>query len=275
MKPLLWSLAVLLIAGFAAAAEPPAPEPPEKELARLLNAERTKEKLPALTWDDSLARVALAHCEDMRDHGFFAHESPRTGKVGDRLTRVGIAYRACAENIARSPTAAQAHANLMASAGHRANILSPRFTHLGIGVLKSQDGFVLVTQVFLEPVPVIDPAALAEQLLGQINEARAQKGLRRLVREERLMRAALEHSQRANRLGKPDPMWLETRLAQLGGRWTLRDGAYFLTEKPEEVVTCPTALSPRYEEVGLGIVQSAPDSKAAGGLWITLLCAQK
>ena len=36
----------------------------------------------------------------MNDHGFFAHESPRTGKVSDRVTKAGIPNRGVAENLA-------------------------------------------------------------------------------------------------------------------------------------------------------------------------------
>ena len=66
-------------------------------------------------------------------------------------------YRVAGENVARiygdagSPggaeeTAAQAEVALMASPTHRANILHPDYTHLGVGV--ADDGRVIYTQLF-------------------------------------------------------------------------------------------------------------------------------
>lgn len=40
------------------------------------------------------------------------------------------------------------HDRLAASPEHRANMLDPRFTHLGVGVARSPDGRVWVVQVF-------------------------------------------------------------------------------------------------------------------------------
>jgi uncharacterized protein YkwD len=58
-----------------------------------------------------------------------------------------------AENIAFANTgpgvATIIHRTLMASPGHRANILARRATHMGIGVVK-RDGFVWVTQRFVD-----------------------------------------------------------------------------------------------------------------------------
>lgn len=267
---------VLLLASIAAAAAEPAPHAAlEAEMVRLLNTDRATHKLPPLTFHPGLARVARGHSQDMHDHKFFAHESKRTGKVGDRVDRAGIAYRACAENIAMEFTVAQAQANLMASPGHRKNILNADHTHIGVGIVGRQGAMLHFTQVFIKAVVVVDAAALPAQLVERINAARAKKGLRRLVVHKVLMRLALEHSQHAEKVGKPEPLWLEDRIARSGRKWKMRDGAYFLTDNLDEVVACPTAMSRRYEEIGIGIVQASFHGKFRGALWVTLLCAQR
>lgn len=267
--------AMLLTAKAGTAAEPAPHAAHEAEMLKRVNAARVKHKVPPLTFHPGLARVARAHSQDMHDHRFFAHESKRTGKVGGRLSRARIAHRACGENIARALTAQMAHANLMASPGHRKNVLSKDYTHLGIGVVGEKGKWLYFTQVFTKAVLILDTTELPAKLIADINAARKKKGLRRLVQNKLLMRLALEHCKRAEKIGKPDPMWLEDRIARAGRRWKLRDGAYFLTDNLDEVVNCPTAMSRRYEEVGVGIVQTSPHSKTRGALWVTLICAQR
>lgn len=58
--------------------------------------------------------------------------------------------RGVAENVAfGNISAAQMVANGMGSAGHRANILNPALTHLGVGAIQRADGRWYGTQVFL------------------------------------------------------------------------------------------------------------------------------
>lgn len=59
-------------------------------------------------------------------------------------------WRALAENVAYNGSEAAAHTALMASPGHRANILNDTYTQVGIGVATGH-GRVWVTQVFRTP----------------------------------------------------------------------------------------------------------------------------
>jgi uncharacterized protein YkwD len=56
------------------------------------------------------------------------------GSPFDRLARAGIAYAASGENLAYAPSVELAHQGLMASPGHRANMLEPAYSRVGIGV---------------------------------------------------------------------------------------------------------------------------------------------
>jgi len=61
-----------------------------------------------------------------------------------------MGFRRCAENIARtgSPSASGVMNAWMGSAGHRANILNPNLTHIGVGVVQGSDGRWYWTQNF-------------------------------------------------------------------------------------------------------------------------------
>lgn len=124
------------------------PETPSSLLLRLLNEERHRAGLDPLERDLSLSRLATDHCRDMVRQSYFGHLSPSGRDLTSRLRQAGMATHRAAENLARSSTAQRAHAQLMESPSHRANILDPDLTHVGIGVAE-REGELLVTQIFV------------------------------------------------------------------------------------------------------------------------------
>lgn len=106
----------------------------EKEVVRLVNEERAKHGLKALTYDWELSRVARIKSQDMKDNKYFSHTSPSYGSPFQMMKSFGITYRSAGENIARGQATPQAVVNAwMNSSGHRANILNSSFTHIGVG----------------------------------------------------------------------------------------------------------------------------------------------
>lgn len=106
----------------------------ELEVVRLVNAERVRYGLSALTADAELSRVARYKSRDMREKGYFSHESPTYGTPFQMMKSFGITYRAAGENIAYGyATPAKVVAAWMNSEGHRANILNASYTRLGVG----------------------------------------------------------------------------------------------------------------------------------------------
>lgn len=120
----------------------------EREMVEYVNQERTKAGLAPLQVDPDLARVARIKSQDMVDNGYFDHNSPTYGSPFEMMRSFGISYRAAGENIAKNRSVIGAHTALMNSEGHRANILNPNFTHIGIGIVES-GGMVTVTQMFI------------------------------------------------------------------------------------------------------------------------------
>lgn len=107
----------------------------ERRLYELIGNERRRLGLPELATDTKLAQVARAHDRDMQRTGFVGHVSPTTGNASDRLRKAGIPATRLLENVARAYSVEDAHSGLMASPGHRRNILDPDVQSLGIGVV--------------------------------------------------------------------------------------------------------------------------------------------
>lgn len=117
------------------------------EIFDLLNRSRVEAGLDPLAWSDALAKVGEAYAREMYLGGFFSHESPDSGDVVDRVKAAGIPYRVVGENLALAATPKTVHDGLMASPGHRENILRSSFRRVGIGVVEGPLG-LMVVEVF-------------------------------------------------------------------------------------------------------------------------------
>lgn len=143
----------------------------EQRVFDLTNEQRTQWGLRPLYHDGSLSAAARRHSEDMLRRGFFDHVNPDHETPADR---VALIHRqligSSGENIwMRSGDAAsqvsslakEALASWMASPAHRENILTPHYTHLGVGVA-AMGSEVRLTQVMADiegligsPVPMV------------------------------------------------------------------------------------------------------------------------
>lgn len=107
----------------------------EDTMLRLLNTERTQRGLGTVSADEKLRAVARAHSQDMLARGYFAHETPEGVDPFQRMAAAGITYETAGENLGFGPTVQIVHQGLMNSPGHRANILNPDYTKVGIGCI--------------------------------------------------------------------------------------------------------------------------------------------
>lgn len=109
----------------------------EQEVFELTNAERTKNGLQPLQVDNELSKVAREKSRDMAANNYFDHQSPVYGSPFDMMKSYGINYRTAGENIAKGQRTPQEVVQAwMNSPGHRANILSADFTHIGVGYVE-------------------------------------------------------------------------------------------------------------------------------------------
>jgi hypothetical protein len=135
----LWAL---VVAGPAAHAGPDNPGADEATLAARASAERTARRLTGLRVAADLTAVARRHAQDMAASGRLGHSGNLGGEVGG--------WRKLAENVGTGASADEVHASFMASATHRANILDPAFSEVGVGVAW-RDGRIWVAEVFRAP----------------------------------------------------------------------------------------------------------------------------
>ena len=122
----------------------------QQQVLDLVNAERAKRGISALTLDSSLSSVATKKSQDMVNKNYFDHTSPTYGSPFDMMKQFGISYRSAGENIAKGQkTPQEVVAAWMNSEGHRKNILNPNFTNLGVGIAKDSNKTTYWTQMFI------------------------------------------------------------------------------------------------------------------------------
>lgn len=106
----------------------------EQAVLDLTNVERQKAGLKPLQADQNLMNSARQKSTDMASNGYFSHTSPTYGSPFDQMKANGVTYKSAAENIAMGQRSAEEVVQgWMESPGHRQNILTPEFTHIGIG----------------------------------------------------------------------------------------------------------------------------------------------
>lgn len=106
----------------------------EREAMELVNEKRSAYGLDALTLSGELSVKARIKSQEMKDLGYFSHTSPTYGSPFDMMKALGIRYYSAGENIAMGYRTAEAVVNAwMNSTSHRENILSTRYTSMGIG----------------------------------------------------------------------------------------------------------------------------------------------
>jgi uncharacterized protein YkwD len=122
----------------------------EKQLVTEINKQRAKRGLAKLRVNGKLVTAARAHSADMGRNKYFDHNSPNGEKWSTRIvrhgyTRSGCRYWKAGENIYygaglySSPCVAVDA--WMRSKAHRAVILTKVFRDIGVGAVKTKDGY--------------------------------------------------------------------------------------------------------------------------------------
>lgn len=120
-----------------------------EQVLNLVNAERKKQGLKALTLSNELTNIATLKSSDMAKKNYFSHTSPTYGTPFEMLQQFGVSYSSAGENIAAGQkTADDVMQSWLNSSGHRANILSSKYTELGVGYYKGGNYGAYWTQLF-------------------------------------------------------------------------------------------------------------------------------
>ena len=116
------------------------------EVLRLVNQYRNQSGLASVALDSALCNAADIRAKETKS--LFSHTRPDGRSCFTVLSDLGISYRGAGENIAYGQrSASEVMTAWMNSEGHRANIMNPSFTKLGVGVFTS-GGTIYWSQMF-------------------------------------------------------------------------------------------------------------------------------
>jgi uncharacterized protein YkwD len=108
----------------------------EKRAFFLINMNREENGLEPLTWNESLATAGRNHSADMGCYRYASHTGRDGSGPGGRILEQGYSWTYFGENIAGGfESAERAVEGWMSSPHHRANILNPNFTEIGVGFI--------------------------------------------------------------------------------------------------------------------------------------------
>ena len=124
-------------AGSAQAAQPQAHfSRAQSSLLTAINAARAAAGVPPLRASASLTNAASWQSQVLARAGYLDHVSPDGSTLIDRLTRVRWRGTAAGEDLAVASRPTEAVAMWLESPGHRANLLSPTFRTVGLGLVR-------------------------------------------------------------------------------------------------------------------------------------------
>jgi uncharacterized protein YkwD len=113
-----------------------------------LNLRRVASHLAPLRLEPRLCAVAELHARDMAARNYFDHSSPEGIGPFERLDRAGWRYRYAGENLALAVDVPGAEDELYGSPEHRANMLEPHYSRVGIAVIRTAAGDELFVELF-------------------------------------------------------------------------------------------------------------------------------
>lgn len=151
----------------------------QENIFSLTNDSRQEAGVPALRYNETLARAAQAKANDMLEKGYFAHTSPEGKSPWEFIKGAGYSYITAGENLAwgfPKDCAECVEEAWMNSPGHKANIVNKHFEEIGIGIVQgTYEGYnsTFVVQMFgtplapniavkNEPTPVAKPAPVSQ-----------------------------------------------------------------------------------------------------------------
>jgi uncharacterized protein YkwD len=247
----------------------------ERRLLALVNRDRQAAGLGALVSDDRIVAVSRAHSEDMHETKIVAHISPTTGSAADRIRAAGIKTALVLENVARAYGVGEAHSGLMNSPGHRANVLAPQATHIGIGIVLGDEVSgrreMFVTQVFIRVPPKVDRAQAAELVRARID------GARKVTVNAGLARVAQELAEGLAAGKTRDSLWpgAKKKLDAMNTPYARVGSVVSAVAELDSVDGKELLGDYKADDIGVGIGQGTHPEIGDGAIWIVVLLAEK
>jgi hypothetical protein len=143
------------------------------QLMQATNEDRAQHGLAPLRWDPALARAAQGHADQMVRHGELSHQYAGEPELVERAGQSGAHFSTVAENIALASSPQAVEAEWMHSPPHRHNILDPRLTTVGIGLVR-QGNTLWAVEDFSAAVAQMGSA----QIEQKVEQLVAERGIR-------------------------------------------------------------------------------------------------
>jgi uncharacterized protein YkwD len=246
----------------------------EQRLLALVNRDRSKAKLGLLQWDNRIADVSRAHSQDMKQTKVVAHVSATTGSAADRMNAAKYKTALVMENVARAYGVREAHDALMNSPGHRANLMSPQATHVGIGVVFGDDSAgrqaLFVTQVFVRIPPQIDTVTGVKTVFEALRTVRA-------VRHDSVLDKAAQGVAFQLAAGQPaDKVWPQAKreLDRTAVKYARMGSVVSVISDINAIDAAGLVADSKATEVGIGVAQGTHKELGQGAIWLVLLLAE-
>jgi hypothetical protein len=135
------------------------------EIIALTNTERASNNVGMLQDDALLDKAAQAKANDMATQGYFSHIGPDGKTPWQWISEAGYQYQYAGENLAvRFIDSADVVNAWMASPTHRANMVKPVYTEIGVGVAQGMfegQSATYVVQYFGTPAQDVTIAPIA------------------------------------------------------------------------------------------------------------------
>ncbi len=127
----------------------------EYDIFDLVNQERRRRRLSDLEWNKDVAKIARNYSKRMARENFFDHYDSNGDSIVERAKSVHLKnWSKIGENLfyceGIKNYSGFAVKGWLNSSSHRQNMLDREWKESGIGVAKSRDGRVYVTQIFIK-----------------------------------------------------------------------------------------------------------------------------
>lgn len=124
----------------------------KNEIIKMVNSVRAEKNLPSLIENKKLNILADKKAKIMANENNLSHTAGGYKTFSDFLVENNVDFLAVGENIARNwKTPEEVMKAWLSSKGHRANIMSEKFTQIGVGKAISSNGDIYWVQLFIKP----------------------------------------------------------------------------------------------------------------------------
>ncbi len=257
----------------------------EEHLWSLIQETRRSRGLVALRRVPALTRAARRHASDLGRGERFGHETS-SGNALSRIEAQGLTALRATENVAVAANVVEAHAALMASPAHRANILDSEVSAGAVGVVLKRDSrgrwSAVASELFAQLLAEGPGDQWVSAVLNRINDRRGALELPLLRPRDKLAELAGRTSARVLESRSPDLSPTERKEIAEAARFhylnVRRVGVDLLvTADPTGVDRIAHALDPSFRELGIGIarLEEPMGDHSAGALVITLVFIER